>query len=158
MTSFTDYIDYFEGLAAKFLKHTSAYKTFYRAGLDEYLNQLRDVHFPCMLLDTYDFVYEDNGGDSVQKNRTISMIITDHVSDINDYDLIDTAFDNCEQVIDFIFNQIRIDRTDPEANAFIQAARLNNIKAIPVYNYSEGNYGFLVTIDINSYHNYSKLS
>ncbi len=159
MTSFKEYIAYFEGLANQFLANTETNKTFYRKGLDEYLNNLTtDGNFPCMLISSYDFKYEDNGADSVQKKRTVAFIVTDHVDDIDDYDAIDTAMDTCEEKIDFIYNQIRIDRKDPLYSNFLQYADLKNVQVTPVANYSEGNYGFYVTIDVYSHHNTSILS
>lgn len=154
MTYFKDYIAYFKGLADTYLANTVDNKTFYRRGLDEFLNGLvTEVNYPCMLLTEYDFVFSDNGFDDVKKNRTVAFMIIDHISDIDDFDAKDTAFDNAEKIVDQIYNQIRADKTDSGQDDFIQYAETNNVQVTPIMMPTNGDYGFYVTINLKSHHN-----
>lgn len=153
MATYNDYISYFKGLADKYLANAVDYKTFYRAGLDEFLNGMTTVgNYPVMLLDKYDFVYSDNGFDNVRKKRTVAFIIYDHIDDINDYDAIDAAYDNSEIIVDKIYNQIREDKKNPVCAAFLQTADLTNVQVTPVPNQSNGDYGYFITINVSSVH------
>jgi len=154
MATYNDYIAYFKGLADLFLANAPNNKTFYRAGLDEFLNGMTtDGNYPCMLLDKYDYNYKDNGTDNVRKVRTVAFIIYDHVEDVNDYDAIDIAYDNSEIIVDKIYNQIREDKQNPVCAAFLQYADLSNVQATPVPNPSNGDFGYYITIDVSSVHN-----
>ena len=107
MTKFSDIVNYFEALAAKFLDHTPENKTFYMKGLDEFLNSLTvDGHYPCMLFHKYDFRIGDNSYDSLTKDRVIAFSVINHVSDVDDYAAQLTAMDECEEIINYIINDI----------------------------------------------------
>ncbi len=153
MTSYLDYINYFESIAAEFLNHTPTEKHFFRMGLEEFLNGLQtSVNYPAMLLDKYDYKYIDNGSDDVMKERTIAFLIIDNASDTEDYTRIDNIFDFTENIIDRIFNKIRNDIHYPK-NDFLKYIYLNNIEVTPVENYADGNYGYFVSMQLATHHN-----
>jgi len=155
MARHLDYIAYFKMLADLHLANAPGNKTFYKKGLDEFLNglSLDESAYPAMLLDRADFTYKDNGYDNFTKIRTVAFLIFDHVSDIQDYDAIDLAFDNSEAIIDKIYNQINDDRKNPECAAFLKAVDMNSFQATEAQNSGDGNYGYFVTVEIQSTHN-----
>jgi len=154
MATYLDYIQYFSGIANKYLANSPTNKTFYKKGLDEFLNSLTlDGNYPAMLLNKYDYGYNDKGSDNVMKDRTIAFIVFDHVADIQDYDAIDIAIDNSEIIVDKIYNQIREDRRNPECNAFLSSVDMSSFEISPVANYADGNFGFFVILNISSTHN-----
>jgi len=153
MTNFKDYIAYFKGLANTYLANSDINKTFFRKGLDEFLNGLKDVNYPCMLIEKYDFKYVDNSSDDVKKRRTVAFMIVDHINDIEDYEAMDDAYDITEAIVDKIFNQIRYDRTNANQDSFVQYADVNNIEATPIEHTANGDYGYFVTVEIKSHHN-----
>jgi len=153
MTTYNDYIAYFKNLADVYLANAPDNKTFYRAGLDEFLNGLTtDGNYPAMLLDKYDYNYNDNGFDNVRKTRTVAFIIFDNVKDTEDYDAIDNAYNNAELIVDKIYNQIKADKVNPDCAAFLQYAELSNVQVTPVPSYSNGDFGYYITIDVSSVH------
>ena len=153
MARYLDYIAYFKNLANEFLANTPEHKTFYKKGLEEFLNGLsEDGNYPAMLLMKYDYRYSDNGSDNVMKDKTIAFVIFDHVDDTEDYDAIDIATDNSEAIIDKIYNRLRQDRRSPECAAFLSSVDMNSIEVSPVENFADANYGYYVTLNINSTH------
>jgi len=159
MTNYTDYIAYFRSVANRVLANTPSHKTFYRKGLDEFLNGLTlDGNYPAMLLQKNEYSLIDNGYDSVTKRRSVTIIIFDHVDDIGNYEQIDTAFDNSEHIIDILFNVIRNDIHNNDCNNFIKMADLKNIEVLPVENEGDGNFGYFFEIPVYSTHNISILT
>lgn len=152
MTKYTDITGYFEALATKYVGHSPTEKRFFRKGLDEFMQSLViDSQTPVMLLDKYDFRYSDNLADNMFKDRTIAFIIAGRINDIDDYESMDTVYDDCEEIIDNIVNQIRYDMNPPRHD-IMKFSNLNNIQATPIQNTADGNYGYYVTIDISSIH------
>lgn len=154
MAAFLDFIAYFEGLANDYVGNAPNNKTFYKKGLEEFLSGLTtDGNYPSMLLERYDFKYTDNGFDRISKSRTVGLIVFSHVGDTGDYDGIDIAYDECEQIIDKIYNRINYDRRSSGCPDFLRAADMNSFDAVPIMNAADGNYGWFVTFDIESNHN-----
>jgi len=154
MTDYTDYTNYFEGLAELFCDHTSNEKHFFRKGLEEFLNGMQtSVNYPALLLNRYDYKYTDNGADNVQKVRTVAFIVCDNVADMEDYTAIDTALDTVEVILDRIYNQIRKDIKPSAQHEFLKYAKLGNVQVTPIENYADCNFGYFVTIEIFTHHN-----
>jgi hypothetical protein len=155
MTTYTDYTNYFKGIAEQFLGHSENEKHFFRKGLDEFLNGLStDVNYPALLLDNYDFSFSDNGADNVMTPITAAFMIIDHVKDIGDYDLIDQVMDSTKEIVGLIYNQIRRDIAPPQ-HIFLNEANMSNVRVSPLFNKADGNWGWFVTVEISSYHNTS---
>ena len=153
MTNYTDYIKYFEQLAVDFCGHDVSEKHFYRKGLEEFLNGLTtSVNYPALLLDRYDYTFEEHGADNYQKVRTVAFIICDHVTDGENYDSIENALNVSENITDRIFNRILRDITEPR-HEFLKYSSINNMRVTPAENYADGNYGYFVSIVINTHHN-----
>lgn len=158
MTNYTDYTTYFKQLATDYLGHSPEEKHFFRKGLEEFLNGMQtSVNYPALLLDKYDFKYDDNGSDSVRKIRTVAFIICDHNPDGEDYEKTDAIQDSCELIVDKIYNRLRKDIAPPFDQEFLRYAQMSNVQVSPVENYADGNYGYFVTIDIFSLHDTSVL-
>ncbi len=152
MTKYTDITKYFKNIANIYLGNSQTNKTFFRKGLDEFLNHIDIVcKTPVMLLERYDFRYTDNMGDNVLKDRTIAFIIMNNVADIDDYEALDTVFDECETIIDKIFNHLRKDATPPRHN-IMKYSNFNNFDVTPIENQADGNFGYFVTVKISSVH------
>lgn len=152
MTKYTDITSYFKNLAEKYLGHTLTEKRFFRKGLDEFLNGIViDSQQPVMLLDKYNYTYSDNTSDNVFKVRDIAFMIVKRVTDIDDYDAIDIIQDDCEEIIDNIYNQIRSDMIPPR-NDIMKFSTLNLTEVTPIKNMADGNFGYYVTVDIRSIH------
>ncbi len=154
MTNYSDYINYFRALADLLLANTPSHRTFYEKGLDEFLNTLTiDGNYPAMLMGRNEFRLTDTGFDNVKKERSISIVIFDHVDDIQDYDKIAVAFDNSENVIDKMYNKLRADKNNPQCADFSKYIDLSNIEVLSVENEGDGNYGYLFELTIQTTHN-----
>lgn len=154
MSKYTDYTNYFKQLAIEYFGHSDTEKHFFRKGLEEFLNGMQtSVTYPSLLLDKYDYRYDDNGADNVMKPRTVALIVCDNTADIEDYDRIDAIMDSTEALVDVIYNRIRKDIRPPFTQEFLKYAKLGNVQVSPVENYADGNYGWFVTIEIYSHHN-----
>ncbi len=155
MTTYLDYINYFQQIAIDLLGHSDSEKHFFRKGLEEFLNGLQtSVNYPALLMDKYDFKYNDNGSDDVNKVRSIAFLLIDNAKDTEDYERIDNIYNDMELIVDKIINRIRRDIHHPK-NDFLKFSNMNNIEVTPVNNYADGNYGYFVTVDIYSHHNAS---
>lgn len=155
MTNYTDYTAYFKQIAVDLFNHSDQEKHFFSKGLEEFLNGLQgNVNYPALLLEKYDYKYNDNGADNVMKPRTIGFIVCDNNPDMEDYQRNDQIMDTCEELVDKIYNRIR-KAISPPGNEFLQYAKLNNVQVSPVDNYADGNSGYFVTMEIESFHNTS---
>lgn len=156
MAAHLNYINYFRNLAVLFLAHTSDNKTFYKKGIEEFLSGLTtDGNYPAMLLERYDFKYKDNGSDRITKARTVGFTLFSHVGDTGDYDAIDNSFDECELILDRIYNKIKSDTEESACPNFLRYADMNSFDVSPVENTGDGNYGWFITFEIESVHNYT---
>jgi len=152
MTKYSDYTAYFEQIAVEFFGHTPTEKHFFRKGLPEFLKGLStDVNYPALLLDRYDYRYNDNGYDSVTKLRTVAFMVIDNSSDIEDYQRIDEIMTNTEILVDQIINKMRKDKHYPK-NEFLQGFDVNSVQVTPIENNADSTFGFFVTADIISVH------
>lgn len=154
MANQQDYVTYFEGLANTYLANSPTNISFYKRGLEEFLNglTLEESAYPAMLLNRSDWRMKDNGYDSTTKVRTVAFVIFDHVDDMDDYDAITQAFENSEIIVNQIYNQIRADRLVLECQAFLQNVDLNSFQVSEVENQGDQNYGWFVSVDIESVH------
>ncbi|GEM_PF-4293305 len=152
MTKYSDIVNYFRAFAEKYLAHTPTHKTFYMKGLDEFLNSLTvDGNYPCMLFHKYDFRIGDNSYDSLTKDRVVAFSVIGHVSDIDDYEAQTEVMDECEEIINYIVNDMRADARD-QRNDVVPFTKMDSVQATVLENYADGNFGYYVTVDISSVH------
>ena len=77
---------------------------------EQLLNDLESkVGFPVVMLERDSFRYDGVSGANF-KNNEYGLFILDHVSDGNDFDAIESAFRQCERILDELFNQILQDK------------------------------------------------
>ncbi len=72
-----------------------------------------DVKYPFLVLEGYSYEFTDNKSDNLLKNRRGAFILVDHVPDNSDYDAIQKAWDNMEEIGDEILRKILADKRNP---------------------------------------------
>lgn len=110
---FADLVTYFETIAAEHieLRHTAAKKHFYRFELDEVLTALcRDINYPALILEAYDFNFSDSHSDNIMKQRNGAFMIIDKISDSGNYTKIHELWDKIELIGDDILIRMRADK------------------------------------------------
>jgi len=147
MTSHSDYIAYFQKLATDFGL------SFYTYGLDQFLQHLDNVQYPCLLLQRYSYRYAQADADSKLKIRNIGFMVVDNLKGRDDYNGINTIFDNTETVADMM-----LDRMNEDANSYadvpdvaiIRGFDISTTSVVQVENMADSNYGVFVSADIIS--------
>jgi hypothetical protein len=117
---FADLVTYFEKLAASHIdiKHTKAKKHFYRFELDEVITALcKDINYPALILEAYDFKFDDSRSDNIMKERSGAFILIDRVSDSGNYGKIHEVWDHMEEIGDDILIKIRTDKASRQEPA-----------------------------------------
>lgn len=109
----TDFIAYFRNLAATHaeIKHTNKEPHFYRFELDEVLSHLPSgINYPALVLEGYDYSFEDNRSDNVMKHRNAAFMILTEIADSTDFDAKAEKYDLCESIGDDILRRINKDK------------------------------------------------
>lgn len=112
-SKFKDLIAYFRNLASSHtsLQHTDEKKHFFRFELEEVLTGIRSaINYPALILEGYDFSYTDNNSDNLIKARNGAFILLDHATHPDDFDRIDTIYDEMEVIADDIIAKIKADK------------------------------------------------
>lgn len=110
---FSDLVSYFEYLATnhKAIGHTASLKHFYRFELEEVLTaSCMSINYPALILEGYDFSYQDAQSDNIIKTRTGAFIIIDKVKDLKNFNEIHAVWDRCEKIGDDILIRMRSDK------------------------------------------------
>jgi hypothetical protein len=110
---FADLVSYFERLAREHteIRHSATEKHFYRFELEELLvGMITKIKYPALVLEGYDFMYQDSGSDNVSKKRNGAFMLLTHVSDPLDFNGIALAIDRLERIGEDILIKMRADK------------------------------------------------
>lgn len=110
---FADLVSYFERLAREHIeiKHSASEKHFYRFEVEELLvGMITKIKYPALVLEGYDFMYQDSGSDNVIKKRNGAFMLLTHVTDPLDFNAIAQAIDRMEKIGDDILVRMRADK------------------------------------------------
>jgi len=143
----SDYIAYFHGLATQFGL------SFYTYGLDEFIQHLDNVQYPCMLLQRYSYRMSMADVDSKYKVRNIGFMVVDNLKNPDNYTEMNEIFDSTEELADSIIIQINNDANDYSDNpavALVRGSVPSSVNVIQVENMADNNFGVFVSLDIIS--------
>jgi hypothetical protein len=152
MAKFADLVTYFENLAAKHveLRHTAAKKHFYRFELDEVLTALcRNINYPALILEAYDFNYTESRSDNVIKQRNGAFILIDKVTDAGDYNKIHEVWDKLEEIGNDILVKMIADK-DSRLEPIIRDFDISASHGQPLMVEELGQYGMRFTFSLGS--------
>lgn len=110
---YSDLVDYFEQLATQHvdIRHSAIEKHFYRFELDEVLTGLAaGINYPALILEAYDFNYQESSSDNIRKERSGAFMLIDVVKDLKDFDRIHEVWDEMEQIGDEILVKMKVDK------------------------------------------------
>jgi hypothetical protein len=149
---FKDFVSYMEGLAGSNtdIAHSAANKKFYRFELDEFLaGLLTKAKYPCMVLEAYDFNFQDAGSDNIRKSRSGAFMIIDRVADSGNFDKIHEVWDRCEKIGDQFLLKMRKDKQSRTVAA-VRGFDIASCSGQPVMVSQTGQYGMRFTFTIVS--------
>jgi hypothetical protein len=112
---FADLVSYFEKLAREHTEigHSATEKHFYRFEVEELLiGMATKIKYPALVLEGYDFLYQDSGSDNVIKKRNGAFMLLTHVKDPLDFNEIAQAIDRLEMIGDDILVRMKADKAD----------------------------------------------
>ena len=110
---YSDLVDYFELIATQHVDilHSATEKHFYRFELDEVLTGLAaGINYPALILEAYDFNYQESTSDNIRKERSGAFMLIDVVKDLKDFDRIHEVWDEMEQIGDEILVRMKADK------------------------------------------------
>lgn len=147
----SELVSFFENLATCHpkIKHSLTSKHFYRMENDDFLNSNSKFTGYNMILEVMPIRYDGRNRDNCFKIREVAFIIVKSVTTITK-DAINTAFDECEEIVDDILSalnnaRIGFDKTiisfEPET---IEATQVTDGK----------NYGIRCMVDVKSLHSF----
>ena len=150
-TKFSDLISYFATLAAQHVDicHRENEKHFYRFELEEVLTNLKNVHYPALILEGYRYSLSDKQSDNVLKERSGAFCLIDHLKDVGDFDSMHQVWDNMESICDDLVARIRTDKRNP-AIQVIKGIDLNSLQVALIANTTDNNYGIRCTFTVIS--------
>jgi len=146
-TKHSDYIAYFRQISQ------DMGLSFYTYGLDEFLQHLDVLQYPCLLLQRYSYRFGQADADSKYKIRNAGFMVVDNLPQRDDYAAIDTIFDNTEDIADDILIRINTDANDylnAPANAIARGFDISTAQGIQIENMADSNYGVFISIDFSS--------
>jgi hypothetical protein len=110
---FADLVSYFEKLAREHIeiRHSATEKHFYRFEVEELLTGMcTKIKYPALVLEGYDFNYQDSNSDNIIKRRNGAFMLLDHVPDPNNFNKIAEVTDKLEKIGDDILVKMRSDK------------------------------------------------
>jgi hypothetical protein len=142
VVKFTELKDYIEYLASqhKDIRHSATEKHFYRFELDDVLTSMGDINYKALILEGYDFSFQDARSDNVVKDRNCAFIIIDYEGDSQNHDRISQIYDECEQIGDEIIIRILNDKKKPSVPA-VRDFHIESTTGTMIANGAKGYYG-----------------
>lgn len=152
MSTFADYVTYFENIAKNHvsIRHDLTNKHFARFELEEALSGMKArVRFPAILLESYEYTMEDLLSDNPMKLRTGAIMVLDKPKRQGDYDENITIMDTAEQIMDDIIRLIYFHKSEFD-HELARDIDLNTCEVLPITNGPDGSYGFRLSFQIKS--------
>jgi hypothetical protein len=149
---FSDLISYFEKLAAEHvsIKHTASDKHFYRFELDEVLTGMcANLKYPALILEGYDFQYQESNSDNIRKRRSGAFILIDKASDRKDFNRIHDIWDFMEEIGNDILIRMRTDK-ESHAEPVMSDFAIEECEGVPLSITELGQHGIRFTFSIIS--------
>jgi hypothetical protein len=143
MLKFSEIIAYFESLAENHtdIAHTESEAHFFRFELDDVFTSLgKNIHFPALILEGYDFNFTDPASDNLMKQRNSAFIVLKHCSDENDHNTINQIYDDCEEIGDEILVRILDDKRSRTVD-IVKYFDITHTEGNMIANIAQGYYG-----------------
>ena len=128
---FSDYVAYFESIARSHVDigHTDESKHFFRFELADLLTQVRTkMKFPALVLEGYDFNFQDSKSDNVMKSRNGAFMLLKKVSDKGDLNAIQKVYDEMEVIGDEILIKMLDDKRNNNNNV-VRDFQMDSVQA-----------------------------
>ena len=149
---YTQLRTYFENLSIQHLEvnHQPGKELhFCRMELHEYLAAIPEkLNFPAVVMESWDFRLKDNQADQITKQRNCALLILQKITDPNDFDAIDQAYQITEDIIDDFMKRMIDDRATHQ-NPVIRDIDFNSVDAIRI-NPQPLHFGIRVTFGLTS--------
>ena len=143
---------YFENLSIQNLKvlHVPGREMhFCRMELHEYLNAIPEkLNFPAVVMESWDFRMNDNRADQISKLRNCALLILQRVTDPNDFDAIDQAYETTEEIVDDFVSRM-VDDRNLRNSPVIRDIDFNSIEGIRI-NPQPLHFGIRITFSLTS--------
>lgn len=152
VTKFSEYIAYFEAIAATHVDigHTAGESHFFLMDLEEVIRGLKNkVNFPALILEDYTFGFSDNKSDNVLKKRSTAFMIVDRVADQGNSTSIKAVLDHMEEIGDEIIIKMLHDKREL-ATKVVRDFQIEEVHAVPIYHDIDHFYGFRYEFSISS--------
>lgn len=149
---FKDLVSYFEQLASEHveIRHTALDKHFYRFELDEILTGLATgLKFPALILEAYDFNYQESGSDNIRKKRSGAFILIDKVNDRKNFNRIHEVWDAMELIGDDILVRMKKDK-ESKLIPVLRDFRIEECEGITFAISELGQYGIRFSFNMGS--------
>lgn len=149
---FSDLVTYFEQIAISHvcIKHSAKDKHFYRFELDEVISGMcSSIKYPALILEGYDFNYNESNSDNIRKRRMGAFILIDHVKDIKDYNRIHQVWDEMEFIGDEILVKMKADK-ESRLISVLRDFSIADCEGVPFDVRQLGQYGVRFTFNLGS--------
>lgn len=149
---YSDLVDYFEMIATKHVDigHSATVKKFYRFELDEVLTGLAaGINYPALILEAYDFNYQESSSDNIRKERSGAFMLIDIVKDLKDFDRIHEVWDAMEQIGDEILVRMKADK-ESRLYPVLRGFDISKCYGIPMSVAKIGQHGMRFTFSVES--------
>ena len=150
-STFKNLISYFKKIASSHVSilHTEENKHFFRFELEEVLTGIKStINYPALILEGYDFAYEDSQSDNLIKNRNGAFILLDHATHPDDFDRIDNIYDEMEEIADDIIAKIKCDKRNIQI-PFIVGFDFDKVQGMMIKG-ADQTFGMRITFTISS--------
>ncbi len=155
MATFTEYVQYFENIAKnhKSIRHSQGNKHFFKIELEELMTGLRSsINYPALVIEGYDFRYQDAASDNVLKTRHCAFDILLKPKNTGDFEEIYSLYAEAEAIADDIVNLMSFHKRW-RTHSIVAEIDLNSIEALPINGFVENAVGYRVSFEMQSGHN-----
>lgn len=149
---FSELVEYFEKIASEHaeIRHTAFDKHFYRFELDEVLTgAARGIKYPALILEGYDFNYNESNSDNIRKKRSGAIILIDKVTDLKDFARIHQVWDEMELIADDILVKMKTDK-ESRLVPVLRDFNISDCSGAPLSISELGQHGIRVTFALGS--------
>ena len=102
-----------------------------------------------MVMESYDFNYQESNSDNIRKRRMGAFMLIDRVADPKDYNRIHEVWEDMEQVAEDILIRMRVDK-ESRAYPVLQAFSISEVEGTQLSISEIGQHGVRITFNLTS--------
>jgi hypothetical protein len=152
MSSFSEFVTYFENIARNHVAigHRDTEKHFARMEMEEVIGGVKhSMHFPLMVVETYDWQLFDADSDNVMKQRTCAIMLLNKAKDKGSFNEVVKVMSDLEVVMDDIAKLMQYHKGEFD-HEVVRSIDLNTVDVVPVLDGLDGSYGFRMVFMLKS--------